>query len=206
MKKLIIFDAIWGTRSKKLAGINDSNNSTNENVTFSDVDNSITFASFVPEFFQEDQYFRVFGGPNDSRLFRVKEIQGNRLITYENLINGTGAITLDARLWVVHNNSSISKSTSTGSTMFNVHNRAPTGISGDASELAITFSEHYHDESGTEDDNGEPISTEFNSMGCKSLVKADCCEDQYVELGPQLIFDDEGNIIKEKPEQDLGVC
>jgi len=207
LKKLIIFDVIWGTRSKKLAGINDFNNLTTESVTFSSVDNSITFTTpEVPDFFTEDQYFRVFGGANDGRLLRVLEIQGNRLITYENLINDSGSITLDARLWVVHNDPTVSRPTSTGSTMFNVHNRQDTGIDGDASKLAFTFAEHYHDEAGTQDDAGEIISTEYNELGCKSKVIADCCDNIQVDLGPQLIFDNDGNVMRVKKDDDLGVC
>lgn len=207
LKKLIIFDAVWGTRSKKLAGINDGNNLTNESVVFSSVDNSIAFSTpNPPEFFQEDQYFRVFGGPNDGSLLRVKEIQGNKIITYENVIAGSGAVTLDARLWVVHNNPAITRPTSTGSTMWNVHNRDDTGVEGDASKLAITFAEHYHDEAGAEDDKGELISTEYNAMGCKSMVKSDCCDGPYLDLGPQLIFDDEGNALMVKSDPELGDC
>lgn len=206
LKKLIVFDAIWGTRSKKLAGINDFNNLVNENVTFSSVDNSITFPTTVPDFFQEDQYFRVFGGANDSRLFRIQEIQGNKIITYESLIDDSGTIRLDARLWVVHNNPRISRPTSTGSTMFNVHNRQDTGIEGDASKLALTFAEHYHDEEGSEDDIGEIISTEYNELGCKSKAIADCCDNIQVDLGPQLIFDNDGNVMRVRKDDDLGVC
>lgn len=207
LKKLIIFDAIWGTRSKKLAGINDFNNLINQNVTFSSVDNSITFPTpEVPDFFQEDQYFRVFGGANDGRLLRVQEIQGSRLITYETPIDESGTVTLDARLWVVHNNPRISRPTSTGSTMFNVHNRQDTGIEGDASKLAITFAEHYHDEEGSEDDVGEIISTEYNELGCKSKVIADCCDSIQVDLGPQLVFDNDGNVMRVKKDDNLGVC
>lgn len=206
LKKLIIFDVIWGTRSKKLAGINDFNNVITENVTFSSVDNSITFPTPVPFFFQEGEYFRIFGGANDGRLFRAKEINGNRLVMFETPISESNSVRLDARLWVVHNDPKISRPTSTGSTMFNVHNRQPTNVPEDASALAFTFAEHYHDEEGTEDDVGEIISTEYNELGYKSKVLADCCDEIKVDLGPQLIFDDEGNVIRVKKDDDLEVC
>jgi hypothetical protein len=206
LKQFIIWDVLFGARTKKLAGINDSNNQIQENVTFSDVDNSVNFPGKVPYWFQVDEYFRVFGGDNDGRLFRVKEIQFDKVITHENLINDTGVRQLDARLWVVHNDPKISRPTSTGSTMFNVHNRENTITPDDASSLAFAFAEHYHDESGTEDDKGEPISTQYNQLGYKSLIKADCCEDIYLEMGPVLIFDDEGNIILEKKDDNTGVC
>lgn len=206
LKQFFIWDVIFGARSKKLAGINDGNNLISEVVTFSDVDNSITFPGETPSFFQENQYFRVFGGSNDSRLFRVQEVQFNKIITVENLINDSGTRTLDARLWVVHNNSKISRPTSTGSTMFNVHNRDTTGVDGDASAIALTYAEHYHDEDGIEDDKGVLISTQYNQLGCKSKVQADCCDEPFIELGPQLIFDDEGNALIEKIDDDTGVC
>ena len=207
MKKLIVFDVVWGTRSKKLAGINDANNVIQQSVTFDSGDNSVQFPTpTVPDFFQQDQYFRVFGGANDGRLLRIKEIQGSKLITYENVVDDSGSFKLDARLWVVHNNSKISRSTSTGATMFNVHNRDFTSTEGDACKLAITFAEHYHDEAGAQDDKGILMSTEYNALGCKSLVKADCCDSPYVELGPTLIFDDNGTPMMMKIDDNTGVC
>jgi hypothetical protein len=206
LKQFLIWDVLFGARTKKLAGINDSNNTIQENVTFSDVDNSVTFPGEVPTWFQVDEYFRVFGGTNDGRLFRVKEIQFDKVIIHENVINDTGIRQLDARLWVVHNNSKISRPTSTGSTMFNVHNRQNTNTPDDASAIAFTFAEHYHDEEGTEDDKGTPISTMYNQLGYKSLIKADCCGEVYLEAGPTLIFDPDGNIILERKEEDTGVC
>ena len=115
-----------------------------ETVTFSDIDNSVQFPGKVPDWFQVGEYFRVFGGPNDSRLFRVKEIQYDKVISYENMTNDSGSRGLDARLWVVHNNTTISRPTSTGSTMFNVHNRDITTTTDDASAIAFSFAEHYH--------------------------------------------------------------
>jgi len=208
LKQFVIWDVIFGARSKKLSGINDGNNRATSEVIFSSIDNSITFQNNVPRFFQRDSYFRVFGGTNDSRLLRVLEIQNNRIITYENLINDNGLRTLDARLWVVHNNSKISRPTSTDSTMFNVHNRDITMIEGDASAIALTFAEHFHDEKGPEDDIGKIISTEYNELGYRSKVLADCCEEEiYVDLGPQLIFDEKGDVIRmNKQDEEIGVC
>jgi len=206
LKQFLIWDVRFGARTKKLAGINDFNNVIQETVTFSDVDNSVQFPGKVPGWFQVDEYFRVFGGPNDSRLFKVKEIQYDKVISYENMINDSGSRNLDARLWVVHNNTTISRSTSTGSTMFNVHNRDITTTPNDASAIAYSFAEHYHDEETLADDDGIPVSTEYNELGYKSLVKADCCTDVHVSLGPTLVFDDEGNLILQKEDSDTGVC
>jgi|VirMetMinimDraft_7_1064189.scaffolds.fasta_scaffold18528_2 hypothetical protein len=206
LKQFLIWDVLFGARTKKLAGINDSNNQIDEIVTMSDVDDSITFPGEVPKWFQVGEYFRIFGGANDSRLFRVKEIQFDKVITQESLVSDSGSRRMDARLWVVHNDTRISRPTSTGSTMFNVHNRDISPTPDDASAIALTFAEHYHDEEGIEDDKGIPISTEYNQLGYRNLIKADCCEDLYVDLGPTLVFDDEGNIVQEKIDSDTGVC
>lgn len=206
LKKLIVFDVVWGTRSKKLAGINDGNNFINTSIISSSVDNSFKFVMQVPSFFQKDQYFRVFGGANDSRLFKIKEIKGDKIITYEGVVDGISNIKLDARLWVVHNNPKVSRSTSTGSTMFNVHNRNTSGVDGDASALALTFAEHYHDENGEEDDKGVLVSTLYNEVGCTTQGIANCCGNLKVNLGPSLIFDDEGNAIMQKIDDDMEIC
>lgn len=206
LKQFFIWDVIFGARTKKLAGINDGFNQTEEVVTFSSVDNSVTFTGQTPCWFQVDKYFRVFGGNNDSRLFRVKEIQFNKVIVYENFIDDSGLRRLDARLWVVHNNSKISRPTSTGSTMFNVHNRQNTNTPEDASAIAFTFAEHYHDEEGAEDDKGVLVSTEYNQIGCKNLAIASCCGNVKLELGPTLIFDNEGNAILQKIDDEVEVC
>lgn len=206
LKQFFIWDVIFGAKTKKLAGINDGFNVIQENVVISDVDNSITFPNETPKFFQVDEYFRIFGGDNDGSLFRVKEIQFNKVITYENVISDSGTRQLDARLWVVHNNTKISRPTSTGSTMFNVHNRQNTNTPEDASAIAFTFAEHYHDEEGAEDDKGVLVSTEYNQIGCKNLAIASCCDNVKLELGPTLIFDNEGNAILQKIDEDTGVC
>lgn len=148
IKKLITLDVIWGTRTKKLTGVKDKNNLITDNFVISDVDNSITFSTAIPDFLQVDTYFRITGGNNDGQLFRVMEIQGNKIITYENLTNDSGSLTLDARLWVVHNDENISKASSNGSTIFNLSNTSTTGLD-DGSGIAKVFAEHYHADSGT---------------------------------------------------------
>lgn len=202
---MIETNTIWGVRAKQLAGINDGANHITSSVVFSSVDNSLDFApASMPSFFKEKQYIRIFGGANDTRLFRIKAIQGTKLIVDESVINDTNVVRVSARLWEVHNDPKISRSSSTGSTMFNVHNRDNTGRE-DGSALATAYAEHYHDEEGTEDDIGEIISTEYNELGCKSKVTADCCDAPLVDLGPQLIFDDEGNVMRVRKEE-LGDC
>lgn len=202
IKKLIETNTIWGVRAKKLAGINDFNNIITTSIVTSSIDNSIDFApNAVPPFIKANtvgQYIRIIGGPNDSGLFMVTSIVGSKALVAEPIVNDSGVRTITARLWEIHNDTSISRSSSTGSTIYNVHNRDTTTAPGDASAVALTFAEHYHDDPDTELDNpGELLSHEYNELGCKNLVKSDCCDQPYIELGPQLIFDDDGNVLRE---------
>lgn len=145
LKKLVFFDVIFSSRSKKLTGVNDFKNTTTESVIISSVDNSISFVSGqVPDFMYKDQYFRVLTGTNENELFRIKEINQDKIITYENLLNDTGNITLDARLWVVHGDNSISRKSPTNGTMFNVDNMDDTGTDCDGSKIAKAYTSHYH--------------------------------------------------------------
>lgn len=207
IKKLIETNTIWGVRSKKIAGINDYANHITTSVSIDSSDNSIDFAPLlVPDFIKIDQYIRVFAGTNDTRLFRVKRVfEGTKIEVYESVNDDIGVRRITARLWEIHDDPSISRPSSTGSTMFNVHNRSDTDLE-DGSAVSFTYAEHYHDEAITEDDKGEPISTQYNQLGYKSLIKADCCEDVYLEMGPVLIFDDQGNIVLEKKDDNMGVC
>ena len=211
IKKLIETNTVWGVRAKKLAGINDFANTITANVVISSVDNSIDFSpNPVPSFVKirdSAQYIRIFGGTNDTGLFRIVDIQNNKLIVDGPVVNDSGTRRVSSRLWEIHNDPSISRSSSTGSTMYNVHNRDTTGLD-DASAVALTYAEHYHDEPGTEkDDPGEILSHEYNQLGCKSMVRAGCCDNPYIPLGPQIVFDDDGNVLRERHDDDgIGVC
>lgn len=147
IKKLIETNAIWGVRAKQLAGINDAGNVITTSIVVSTTDNSIDFAPLpVPSFFKVGQYIRIFGGPNDSKLLRISKIlEGTKLIVEEPVIADSGTRRVTARLWEIHDDPSISRPSSSGSTMFNVHNRDNTGLP-DGSALATTYAEHYHDE------------------------------------------------------------
>jgi len=150
MRKLLVFDVIFGARTKKLAGINDKKNFITTDVVISDSDNSITFTSIeLPSFFKIDGYFRIFGGPNNKELFRIRDINGNKILTYENVTNDSTARTLDARLWVVHEDNSISRKGPTGGTMFNLDNMEDTGVDCDASQIANIYISHYHTDHAT---------------------------------------------------------
>lgn len=146
IKKLLIFDVIFGSRTKKLAGINDKDNVITTDVVISNVDNSITFPNNnLPDFLRkEGVYFRITGGPNNNALFTVKSFSLNKLFVNETVQNDTASRTVDARLWVVHKDNSISRKSPTGGTMFNVDNMSDTGNACDGSQIAKVYTSHYH--------------------------------------------------------------
>lgn len=170
IKKLIETNAIWGVRAKQLAGINDAGNVITTSIVVSTTDNSIDFAPLpVPSFFKVGQYIRIFGGPNDSKLLRISNIlEGTKLIVEEPVIADSGTRRVTARLWEIHDDPSISRPSSSGSTMFNVHNRDNTGLP-DGSALATTYAEHYHDEENDLTEMFVPVSniTSSNAKGIK---------------------------------------
>lgn len=146
IKKIIGLDVIFGAKSKKLAGINDAAFIITTDIVLDTVDDSITFTNNdMPEWVQKDRYFRVFGGLNDDILYRVKEVvSSNKIEVYENIITDVGNYTLDARLWQVHNDNTITRKSPTGGTMYNLDNLNNTGIEGDGSYLAKVPVVHYH--------------------------------------------------------------
>jgi len=150
VKKLLVFDVIFGARTKKLAGINDKDNLIVTDLVISDTDNSITFPNndLPTKFLKIDGYFRIFGGPNNKDLFSVKEITGNKLYVNETVSNDTASRTIDARMWVVHDDNSISRESPTGGTMFNIDNMDDTGVDCDGSQIAKAYTEHYHTDEG----------------------------------------------------------
>ena len=146
IKKLLIFDVIFGARTKKLAGINDKDNLITTNIVIDNIDNSITFTNNdLPNFLKkEGRYFVIFGGPNDQNLFTVKSFNLNKIYVNEVVQNDTASRTIDARLWVVHNNNTISRKSPTGGTMFNLDNIVDTGNNCDGSQIANIYASHYH--------------------------------------------------------------
>jgi len=137
---------LFDTRTKKLAGINDFANILTDIVTFDSATKAIIFAGPPPEFLVVDKWFRVTGGGggNNGALLKVFQVLADRVITVQAVIDFSGQATLDGRIWKVINDTTIAKSSSTGSTMYNVHNRDVTTNPGDASEIALTYAEHYH--------------------------------------------------------------
>lgn len=146
IKRLTALDTIFGSRSKKLAGINDADCLITTSLILDDADDSIAFPSNdMPTWFVRDRYFRVFGGANDGILYRVKDVvSSNKFTIYETIIADSGSFTLDGRLWKVHAETVITRESPTGGTMYNLDNLDETGIDGDGSCLAKVPVTHYH--------------------------------------------------------------
>lgn len=146
VKQFIGLDVIFGTRTKKLGGINDNQYQVTANLVFDSFDDSITFPNNdMPPWVSIDRYFRVTGGLNDGFLYRIKNITtANKFTIYESVIPDTGNYTIDARLWRVHQNTVITRESPTGGTMYNLDNLIDTGVPRDGSSLAKVPVVHYH--------------------------------------------------------------
>jgi len=203
IKRYIGTNVIFGSRATKLAGINDFGNLHTGVVTFT-APNTITFVGPLPLFLQTvtgvGKVFKITagGGANNGALFRLISIAGNT-ITVSNtvVINFTGSATFDGRIWNVIDDPSIARSTSTGATMYNVHNRDASVLLNDASEVAYVFAEHYHDIPAIPDphDADEIMFHLYNEMGEHSMVTSSCSGVQ-LDIGPLAVVDWCGNVVK----------
>ena len=146
LKRWWIFDVLFDTRTKKLAGINDFANVTTDIVTFDSATSAIIFAGPPPSWLILNKWLRVTsgGGGNTGNVFKVTKVLPDRVLVAPVVVDFSGQATMDGRIWKVINDSTIAQGTTTGSTMYNVHNRDHTLNDGDASEIALTFAEHYH--------------------------------------------------------------
>ena len=209
IKKFIALDTIWGGRSKKLAGINDSNNYTTGNFVFTAGTNIIQFPGTLPEWVVADKYFRITfgGGLNNTALYRILGIDfdNNTIITHENIQSFTGGATLDGRLWVVINDATIARSTNSGATMYNVHNRTTTGKD-DSSGIGLVFAEHFHDEPEPAADEGEILTHIYNEIGTKHMSLDSCNHDVKIEIGPLIVVDRQGNVVKAMTHNPYDTC
>jgi len=197
IKKLIIFDVIWGTRSKKLAGINDKNNVISDNVIFSSSDNSITLTS-IPSWFQKDKYFRITtgGGNNLNQLYKIISIDNlnNKIIVSGLITDFTGNTTLDGRIAVVINDINIAKLDSSGSTIFNLDNQSWTGFP-DGSGIAQIFANHYHGSQSTPNTDFNAILTHEFGISGHLLYGWDNILNLHIPLGPLVVVDNNGNVV-----------
>lgn len=146
VKKFIGLDVLFGPAKKKMAGINDAQCTITTDLSIDTVDDSITFTGGdMPDWVKVDKYFRIIGGANDGELFRVKEIvSSNKIVIYEDPVTDSGTLTFDARLWVVHQDNTITRKSPSGGTMFNLDNLNDTGVPEDGSCLAKVPVAHYH--------------------------------------------------------------
>lgn len=148
VKKLKVFNVLFGAKAKKLSGINDSENKLTGNIEFI-APNEIVLPVVVPEYITEQTYFRVKagGGANEDELFRVASVSGSTIVVDNSntVVNFVGSARIDARLAVVHDNPLISRLNSEGATIFNLSNYTDTGLE-DCSGIAGVFAEHYHDD------------------------------------------------------------
>lgn len=135
IKKLVGLDTIWGGRSKKLTGVDDYCEISSGTMAFSAANQTITFSNpaMIPDWLKDGCYFRVTsGGPNTGKLFKVSY--------YDSLTNTitvtpgdvgvliqdyVGAATLDGRMFVVINDPSVARQSSTGGSMFNANITTP---------------------------------------------------------------------------------
>ena len=143
IKRLHIFDVIWGIKTKKIAGVNDGSSYLDVYATVDGVENSVDVGT-VPEYLRPGTYFRLFGGPDDGSLFEIDRVLGSKIFTVESLQSYAGNVTLDARMWVVHDDKDISRQSANGGTKFNLDNFSDTGRD-DGSGIACAYATHYHD-------------------------------------------------------------
>ena len=196
VKRFIPMNVIFSVRATKLAGINDFANIVTKQVKFV-APNKLEFTKGIPNFLvplpgQQTKWFVVkdHDKGNNNLTLKVKSVENNIVTVEQNTITqyDSSNVIIDGRLWSVINDTQIAKRTSTGSTMFNVHNRHTTGRGGDASEVAITFAEHYHN------DIDSILTHKFNMVGNVAYTK-DPIHDTHVRQGPLVVVDNNGNVI-----------
>lgn len=147
IKKALALDVLFGPKAKKLKGIQDALNNITDSITCT-APSTILLSNPVPSFLKQNTYFRIKngGGANQDVLFRVASVSGNT-ITVDGtnaVVNFSGLAVLDARLAIVHADTSISKINNYGSTIFNVNTQDSTGLQ-DGSGISLVMSDHYHD-------------------------------------------------------------
>jgi len=199
IKKLLAFDVLFGAKSKKLSGIKDANNLITDAITISSINKTITLTQEIPSYLNVDQYFRITSGVNAGNLFRVKSLGPNTIEVYESISNDSGSITLDARLWVVHDDPTISKAGASGSTVFNVNNTNTTGLD-DGSGVAGVNADHYHGDSIT-DVAAIDVSYDNSSSGATGDNVQNVLDEIIAGGGSSLLIDTIINIFNSTPEE-----
>lgn len=202
IKRLTGVNTIFSGRATKLAGINDFTVVSNESSVVFTAPDKITFPGTVPAFLQTltgtGKVFKITigGGLNNGSTFRMTGISGNTITVSNTVVRDyVGPATLDGRIWVVINDPMIARSTSTGSTMYNVHNRDSTPLGGDASEVAYVFAEHYHDEPKEPEPVDEMLFHQYNEISERSFVTSSVTGTS-LDIGPLPVVDNCGNVIR----------
>ncbi len=167
VKRLIIFDVIWGGRSKKLAGIPDGKVFLVTNVTFLPPNQiKINQTALLPKWVKPKAKFRIRGGGggNNTRLFEIKTVdRDNKVITVVTpteapMLPFTGTTVMDGRQWALINNAMIARPSSrNGNTIYNVNYNGPNGV-------PRVFAEHFHANS---DGIGGPVGSGDNGTCTK---------------------------------------
>lgn len=187
VKKLIVFDVIWGGRSKKLAGIPDGNVFLVSSVTFLPPDQiKINMLGLLPKWIKPKAKFRVRGGGggNNGRLFQVVTTDRDQKILTVIPIEApmqsfSGQTVLDGRQWAIINNAAIARpSTRNGNTIYNVNYNGTTGV-------PRVFAEHYH---GPSDGVGSPPGSGDNG-NCTKRYNFYANETTLIDSVPFLLND-----------------
>ena len=213
IKRLHAINTLFSARAYKLGGVNDFNNHISGDFIFV-APNKIVFPGEVPVWMYtsptSSKWFRITlgGGGNGNAIFQYLSHSGSTVtVTQNSVVNFTGFSTIDGRIWAVINDPYIAKPTSTGSTMFNVHNRQSTTIPGDGSGVSVSFAEHYHDEFDPETDIPEIIMHKRN--GIAEIPSAPGgCTGKIMPIGPFTVVDRKGRVIRvrKKTQQPVDKC
>lgn len=186
IKRLIIFDVIWGGRSKKLAGIPDGNVFHVTDVTFLPPNQiQLNQTALMPKWMKPGAKFRIRGGGggNNTRLFSIITVDRDAKLMNVSvetpMLAFTGQTVLDGRQWAIINNAAIARpSTANGNTIYNVNYNGPSGV-------PRVFAEHYH---GPSDGVGTPPGSGDNG-NCTKRFNFYANESIYFNTGPFLLAD-----------------
>lgn len=152
-KKLIKSNALFNGKKIKLSGIQDSDNFViDATLQGFSATNKFTLSATLPEYMTVGSYFRISagGGANLGLLFKVLSTNGNDIFVDDSEVGvssvsdfGPNTGTVDFRIWVTIDDTSIAKGSDDDNTIFNLGNLLPT-VFDDGSGIALNFADHYH--------------------------------------------------------------
>lgn len=199
VKKLIIFDVIWGGRSKKLAGINDSASLLTDNILCVSAGQTVDFSPLnTPNWLTVGSYFKFTtgGGSNFGNTYQVvsKSASSVTVTPYLSpaLSDFSGQATLDGRIFTIVNDPNIARQSSTGGTMFNSN---ATSYSGPAvGNVIFNRTDHFHAEMPGPFDANQIITHEYTPAG-GLRVQYDTFSGTFIVESPAVVIDNNGNVI-----------